>query len=129
MSSVFRSIVSLRYWPSLVNERRSLPGLTDDFAPLIGDEEHYSWRHPQLLAEAGLLLNLMKDLERITGIAGPEVRFLRTWPYASVFFFSLLHGDGSDDRARKAKAVALADVLPLLPARKYLHRLELPERH
>ena len=127
MSSRCQSIISLSNWPSLVNGRSSLPGLTDSFAPLVGDEEHYSWRFPQLLAGRDLFRNLVEDLERITGIAGPEVRFLRTWPDASVFFF-LFHGDGSD-RAQKAKTVALADVLPLLPARKYIRKLELPGRH
>ena len=70
--------VRLSRWPSLLNERRSLPGHTDRWAPLVGDEEHYSWRYPQLMNGWGLLLDLVEDLEMITGIAGPEVKFLIT---------------------------------------------------
>ena len=118
----------LKKWPALVNERRSLPGITDPYAPLVADEEQYSWRFVQLTDAWGLLLDLVEDLGAITGIEGPEVTYLIRWPDAERFFF-LFHGDGSDERAEKAKGVALADVLPLLPTRKYLRRLEVPERH
>ena len=117
-------------WPSLLNERRSLPGLTDLWAPLVGDEEHFSWRHTQLKDGWGLLLDLVEDLEKITGVAGPEVvYFFELEPNASRFRF-IFHGDdGPDERAKKAKGVALADVLPLLPLHKYLRRLELPGQY
>ena len=114
--------------PSLLDEKRSLPGYTDDLAPLVGDEEHYSWRCCQLMVVRDFLREIVQDLETITGIAGPKWRYLPTWLDASRFFF-IIHGDGPKDRAQNAKGVALADVLPLLPFQKYLRRLELPERH
>lgn len=120
--------LDLSRWPSLLNERRSLPGFTERYTPLVGDEEHYSWRYPQLMKGWTLVLLLVRDLKKIKGIEGPEGRSLITWPEASGFFF-IFHGDGSDERVKKAKGVALADVLPLLPFHDYLRRLELPERH
>ena len=128
MSMMDPESLELSRWPSLLNERRSLPGHTERWVPLVGDEEHYSWRYPQLTDGWQLLLDLVEDLKSITGIAGPELNFLITWPEASRFFF-IFHGDGRDERAEKAKGVALADVLPLLPTHKYLRRLELPGRH
>ena len=118
--------VSPKNWPSLVNERRSLPGITDYYAPLVGDEDHYSWRFSQLTDGWQVLLDLVEDLGQITGIEGPVVSYLITWPDAERFFFLFHDGDEPDGKAEKAKGVTLADVLPLLPTDKYLRRLELP---
>ena len=119
--------VLLKGWPSLLNERRSLPGLTDLWAPLVADEEHYSWRLTQLKDGWVLLKDLVEDLETITGIPGPEaVINFDLAPNASRFC-CIFHDDGPE-RVEKVTGVALADVLPLLPLHKYLRRLELPGR-
>ena len=129
MSTASSGSVGLNRWPSLLNEWRSLPGHVEVFDPLVGDEEHYSWRYTQLTDGWGFLLDLVKDLETITGIAGPEGAFLTTSPDASRFIF-ISHGDGPNERAKKAEGVALADVLPLLPAHDFVRLgLELPGRH
>ena len=102
-------------WPSLLNERRSLPGHINSFDPLVADEEHYSWRSTLLTNGWSLVSDLVSDLEKIRGIAGLEKRYFKRGPDAARFFF-IFHGDGPNARAEKAKGVAMADVLPLLAA-------------
>ena len=112
-------------WLSLPNEMRCLPGHID---LLVGDEEHDSWRHRQVGDGWSLLLDLVEDLETITGIEGPQVVDLIAPPEISNFDF-ILHSDGLDERPKKAEEVALADVLALLPIHEYDYRIELPGRH
>ena len=108
-------------WLSLPNEMRCPPGHID----LLVGPRFYSWYHSQVRDGRVLLLDLVKHLETITGIEGPNGRNLIDSPN----FDFILHGDGPDERAKKAEEVALADVLTLLPIHEYVHRIELPGRH
>lgn len=116
--------ILLSDWLSLPNEMRCPPGHID----LLVSDEYYSWCHRQVRDGRCLLLDLVEDLETITGIEGPQVVGLIAPPDASTFYF-ILHNDGLDERAKKAEEVALADVLTLLPIHEYVHRIEPPGRH